>query len=318
MEPTLMIRLDHPHARDPERSGAKASTLARLAAQGFRVPPGFVVPTQVLAQYIDHLGLQVEVSALCRGAWNETSLRDAVINLRERMFSAPLPNDLRQALEQTIANQEKETGPISYWAVRSSAIAEDTLQASFAGQYESHLGVTRADVPKAVLKCWASLFNERAIRYRRERNISDCRAAVLVQQMIDADVAGVCFTVDPISGNRQSIVIDASYGLGESVVSGLVTPDSFVVDRASLTLQSRQIGEKEQLIQMGVGGTTSSPVPETLRRSFCLTDPQVVAVAKLALELERARGRAVDIEWAFSRGKLYLLQARPISTAGNT
>jgi phosphoenolpyruvate synthase/pyruvate phosphate dikinase len=315
MEQTLMIRLDHPQALDAERSGAKASTLARLAAQGFPVPPGFIVPTQVLSHLLDLLGLQAEVSALCHGDSNETSFRDAAKDLRERILSAPLPNDLRHEIDQAVTSHEKATGRVLDWAVRSSAVAEDTQQASFAGQYETHLGVTSGRVADALLMCWASIFGERAIRYRRERNISDCRAAVLVQQMIDADVAGVCFTVDPISGDRQSIVIDASYGLGESVVSGLVTPDSFVVDRESLTLQSCQMGDKEQMIKTDDGGTKTMPVPETLRHSPCLTDAQVIAVAKLALELESTQERAVDIEWAFSRGKLYLLQARPITTA---
>jgi pyruvate,water dikinase len=205
------------------------------------------------------------------------------------------------------------------WAVRSSAVAEDLTGASFAGQYDSILGVTGfEEIAGALLRCWASFFNPHALQYRRDRNIRDFRGAVVVQRLIPADAAGVCFTLDPVSGASDRVVVNSNFGLGESVVSGRVTPDTFVVDKLSRRVIDRQVATKMLKVAPTPGGTAEMAIAESLRGSASLSDEQAVAVAALAIQVEEHAGRPVDIEWAVRNGELFLLQSRPVTAAGES
>jgi pyruvate,water dikinase len=214
-------------------------------------------------------------------------------------------------------------------AVRSSAIDEDGAEASFAGQHETYLNISGIDnIAEAIVRCWKSAHSERALEYRRQNGLSTVhlKLAVLVQALVPADASAVVFSANPINRRRDEVVINASWGLGESVVGGLVTPDAFVVRRADLRhagarradagmcIVSRQIAEKASMTVAVAGGTRQVNVPSLLRRLPSISDEQAVKMAQLALDLQAEMGYPVDVECAYTGGKLYLLQCRPITT----
>lgn len=261
---------------DPAVVGGKAANLSRLAGD-FTVPAGFCVT-----------GLQPddEVPArLLASAYEELAARCAV--------------------------------PDPEVAVRSSAADEDGASASFAGQHETVLNVTgHESLVSAVRDCLASFAADRATSYRWARGLPPHapRCAVLVQRLIPADVAGVAFSMDPVSGDPKSIVVNASFGLGESIVGGTVTPDTYTVHAETLAITSREIGDKRVMTVPVPGGVDDVPVPRYLRAVTTLGDDQVRAVARATADLQRRMGAPVDVEFAWFRDELHLLQCRPIST----
>jgi pyruvate,water dikinase len=202
-------------------------------------------------------------------------------------------------------------------AVRSSAVDEDGAAASFAGQHETYLNIVGADaIIQAVTRCWESARSERALDYRRQQGLSMERPqiAVLVQQLVPADVSAVVFSANPITGNRDEVVINASWGLGESIVGGTVTPDTFVARKSDLAIISRIVSDKQRMTIPIPGGTREVDVPRFMRGQSSLADEQAMDMAHLALILETTMGHPVDIECAYAGRDLYLLQCRPITT----
>jgi len=262
---------------DPTRSGGKAASLSRLAA-GRRVPPGFVV---ALAGPSLDRGLRGAVTAAYHRLGEVTGVADPPV------------------------------------AVRSSAIDEDGADASFAGQHDTYLGVSGADqVWWAIARCAASFGGDRALAYRRRAGLAGPpeRAAVLVQWLVPADASGVVFSANPVTGARDEIVVNAAFGLGESVVSGTVTPDAIVVGRDDLAVRDHTVADKRAMTVAVPGGTREVPVPGRLRARPAVDAAQARAAAGLAAELERETGRPVDIEVAWAGADLFLLQCRPITT----
>ena len=270
---------------DPAQVGGKAAHLSRLAAN-YPVPSGFCLTAAAFDP--EHYG------------------------------EAPLPTALAAALAAAYEALAHRTGfPDVPVAVRSSALDEDGDLASFAGQHETELNLVGVDaVLGAVVRCWASGHNERALAYRKQQGLDteEVRLAVLVQQLVMADTSAVVFSANPISGNRDEVVVTASWGLGESVVSGTVTPDTWVVRKADLTVKEERIGAKERMTVAVTAGTREVAVPRLLRERASLSRAQVTELAKLAMELEEKMGRPVDIETAYAREELFLLQCRPITT----
>ncbi|MGB5810352.1 MAG: PEP/pyruvate-binding domain-containing protein [Polyangiales bacterium] len=288
-----VIDLHDPDARARSRSGGKGAELATRIATGLPVPEGFVVTTSEFTTFIDALD----------GATDSPEFG-------ERIRAAPFPVALAVEVERWAQRSEARR-----WAVRSSAVSEDGEEASFAGQYETRLGVAAGDLRNAIQAVWSSAFSKRAIEYRLQRGISDVVMAVVVQEMVRADTAGVCFTAHPIHGESQ-LVIDANYGLGESVVSGWATPDTYVIDRVELATMTQALGDKRVRASLGVDGVEKLDVQPEERTRFCLEPTQVSEVARLALEVEQHHDGPVDIEWAYEEGALFLLQARRITVAG--
>jgi phosphoenolpyruvate synthase/pyruvate phosphate dikinase len=235
-----------------------------------------------------------------------------------RASPSPLPADLQAELAAAYGALSRSSGvPDVPVAVRSSALDEDGDLASFAGQHETELNLVGIDaVLGAVARIWASARNERALTYRRQQGLEvrGVRLAVLVQQLVLADTSAVVFSANPITGNREEVVVTASWGLGESLVSGTVTPDTWIVRRADLAVIEERIGAKERMTVTVPGGTREVAVPRLLRRRASLKGVQVAELAGLAVQLEKEMGRPVDVEAAFVGDLLYLLQSRPITT----
>jgi pyruvate,water dikinase len=275
-----LLWLGDPKSFDIGLVGGKAANLSRLARMYHRVPDGFSLPVTVM---------------------NEAHPLD----LRHEITAAISDLMACHTLGEFIA------------AVRSSAVDEDGAGASFAGQHETYLNIIGAEaILPAVARCWESARSERALEYRRKQGLSVERLqlAVLVQQMVASDVSAVVFSANPITGNRAEVMINASWGLGESIVGGTVTPDTFVARKSDLAIIQQVIADKQRMTVAAPGGTREVDVPRFLRRVSSLTDEQVVEIARLALTLEATMEYPVDVECAYASGELYLLQCRPITT----
>jgi len=297
--------------------GGKAAQLGELIRAGFAVPAGFCITTTAYARVSASAGLDALLAELSAVPPTDTARQAALAAaVRAAILQAPLLNDITSAIVEAY-RALGQGAPIPV-AVRSSATAEDLPDASFAGQQETFLNVVGAQaVLDAVRRCWASLWTDRAVSYRAHQGIDPLavRLAVVVQRMVDARVAGVLFTANPLSGKRRQAVIDASPGLGEAVVSGATTPDHFVVNTTTGEIVERRLGDKQVIIRATDGGGTQRVEQPAQRTSACLSDAQVGMLAALGARVEAAFGAPQDIEWAFdAAGQLWLLQARPITT----
>jgi len=275
-----LLWLGDPRSFDVALVGGKAANLSRLARLYHRVPDGFSLPVTVMDQ-AHPLDLRNEITAAISDLMACHSLPDFVA------------------------------------AVRSSAVDEDGAAASFAGQHETYLNIVGADaILQAVAHCRESAWSERALEYRRQQGLSAerVRLAVLIQQLVASDVSAVVFSANPITGNRDEVMINASWGLGESIVGGTVTPDTFVVRKSDLAVTSRSIADKQRMTVSVPGGTREVDVPRFLRNEASLAEEQMIEMAQLALSLETTMGYAIDVECAYAGGQLYLLQCRPITT----
>jgi pyruvate,water dikinase len=300
-----------------ETAGGKGAALARMAAAGLPVPPGFHVTTAAYKRFVVENGLQPAILKAAReaGAGDPTAQERAAATIRALFEWGAMPRDLASAIRRAYADLEGN-GPAV--AVRSSATAEDLPEASFAGQQETYLNVRgEAALLEAVRRCWASLWTARAIGYRARRGIAseDVALAVVVQVMVPAGVSGVLFTANPTTGARDELIVNAGFGLGEAIVSGQVTPDSYVLDKAGLAVRQESIGEKAAMVVPVDGqGTASRPVPTARRRERALSPPVLHELAGLGLQIESLfDGTPQDIEWAVADGACWILQARPIT-----
>jgi pyruvate, water dikinase len=271
MGSTSVLWFEEELCRDVRLAGGKGASLARMSAEGLPVPPGFVIPAYILEQSVD--SEQLRALTLVQNYQAAQAL----------VKQAALPG------EAIIASYERISGKV---AVRSSACAEDSEAASYAGQQETYLNVSGPDkVCARVVDCWSSFFSERALFYRSKKgSLTDLRMAVVVQKMLDPVKSGVIFTVDPVSRRRDRMIVEAVFGLGEQVVSGEVTPDHYVVDRSGTI-------KREHIIDTRV-----------------LEQSELRQLVELGLDLEKHFGAPQDIEWAIEDGKVYLLQSRPITT----
>ena len=288
--------------------GGKAGNLGEMIRAGLPVPPGFCVTTGAYREVA--AGAAIDFDALSAPKAADASRLAAAA--REALVAAPVPDAVVRAVSDAYA---RLGGAV---AVRSSATAEDLPFASFAGQQDTYLSIVGEEaVLDAVRRCWASLWTERAVVYRAKQAIvpRSVRLAVVVQRMVDAEIAGILFTANPVTGRRRQAVIDASPGLGEAVVSGAVNPDHFVVDTERREILERRLGDKRVEIRAKPGGGTTHVEALDRANEACLTDAQVLALAALGDRVERHYGAPQDTEWAIdSAGRLWLTQARPITT----
>ena len=309
----------------PELSGGKGASLSSMASAGLPVPPGFILTTDAYRQVVAANGVQAAIDDATRGLSeaDPASWERASSSIRPLFEQATIPPEITTALidaygSLTPALSQGEGEPSV--AVRSSATAEDLPSASFAGQQDTFLAVRGQDaLLDAIRRCWASLWTARALQYRHRLGIDQqtVAIAVVVQAMVPADVSGVLFTANPATGDRDQILVNASYGLGEAVVSGQVTPDTYTLDKTSLATTAITVGAKDVMIVSDAektSGTLTRAVPEDQRSAHALPPPLLADLARLALRVEEHFGGVPqDIEWAVADGRCWLLQARPIT-----
>lgn len=320
---TYTFSFDSPETPEHDRLGGKCTSLVIMTGAGMPVPPGFAVTTAAFDAVMHQTTLRDHILKHLQGLdpHDVVDVDTRAAHIRELIMTQEVPADVRDATIAAFRELMEHCGgdetPV---AVRSSATAEDLPDASFAGQQDTYLWVIgEHDVLQKIRECWASLYTARAITYRMANKIPDegLSMAVAVQKMVNARTSGVAMTIDPTSGDRSKIVVDSSWGLGEMVVSGEVTPDNFVIDKVMLHIVKRIISDKhEELVPSGHGTVVRKEVDDVRRNSPSLSDTELLTVARLAKAAEKHYGCVQDIEWAIDADlpqehNVLLLQSRP-------
>jgi pyruvate,water dikinase len=310
--------------------GGKNASLGEMIRRGVRVPPGFAVTTDAFDAFLEHAGLRQPIHEALGGLdyHDAAAVEMASAQIRRLIESAPFPESLEEELAASYAALADKLGtsrpPV---AVRSSGTAEDTVEASFAGQAETYLFVEGPEsLTVHTRRCWSSVYTASAISYRAKMGFpaDSVSISVGVQSMVDSRVAGVMFTLSPVSGDRSKIVVEASWGLGLSVVGGEVTPDDYWVDKVTLGILRRSICRKlvKYVPDPGAGGVACVEVPPEQQEIPCLSDEEVTELARLGKALEASYGSARDIEWAIDArlafpDNVLMLQCRPETVWSN-
>ncbi len=317
-----VVWLEEVGKEDLATVGGKGASLGEMINIDVPVPGGFAVTAQAFRDFINRSGISKKLfDALKVDVNDQSQLLKAEAEAKKLIMDAKVPKDIEQAIRSRYEELSKREGREVFVAVRSSATAEDLPDASFAGQQETYLNMRGADqVFEAVRKCWASLYGARAIFYRVEQGFDHEKVnlSAIVQKMVDSEKSGVMFSSQPSTGEPQ-VVIEAAWGLGESVVSGSVSPDNYVVDRTKKTIVSKFIAAKEIQILRDPKSlkTVTIKVPAKKREAVVLTDDEILQLAGYAEILEKHYGIPQDIEWGVEKNKIYILQSRPITTINN-
>lgn len=307
---TWIIGLDEAGADDAARSGGKGANLARLRAAGLPVPPGFIVSAVAHGRFVAKVADDVELPP----TFDSDQLETFCAERRSRLMSMALPADIEAAIAEAWIELSAGRGPDFRCAVRSSATAEDGADASFAGQHDTYYHVDGSSLGERIRACWASLWTAQAVRYRITHGVPDrsVAMAVVVQEMIAADVSGVAFTVDPVTA-EDDLVVEATWGLGAALVDGRVSPDRYRVARSDRKVLQRHVGSKQ--LRVAPDGSLQ-PVGDTDRRRETLSSQALAEVCEAGLRCEAAFGGPQDVEWAWAANRLWILQSRPVTTLG--
>ncbi len=300
-------------------AGGKAANLGELSSAGFNVPPGFVLTTASYDYFVEKNNLTERVkSALDKvDVSSDRSLQDASASIRKAFDESKIPDDLAAEIVNEYRRLFRNGNKKGYVAVRSSATAEDLPTASFAGQQDTYLNVgdSRELLDKAK-KCWSSLYTPRAIAYRASRGFDHDRVklAVVIQKMVSSDVSGIMFTIDPNS-ELPHIIIEAGYGLGEAMVGGKVTPDTYVVDKFHKKIINKRVAKQTwKLVRGKSGDSVRVDVGEEAAGSQKLSDEQILALANIGNDIELHYDKPMDIEWCIENDEIFVVQARPVTT----
>ena len=304
---------------DASLAGGKGASLGEMTSAGIPVPSGFVVLSSAFEKFLEGADLNVEIDSILHAANHKEmhTVENASDKIKDLILKAKMPQDIKDEIKKEFKKLKSK-----YVAVRSSATAEDSSSAAWAGQLDSFLNTTEKTLLANVQKCWASLFPPRAIFYRFEKSLHDSKisVAVVIQKMIESEVSGIAFSVHPVTQDRNQLIIEAGYGLGEAIVSGQITPDSYVIEKnprriidKNVSLQERGIYRKPK-----EGGNEWQNIPQEQGEKQKLTDDQILELSELILKIENHYGFPVDIEWAFENDKFYIRQSRPITTLGKS
>jgi rifampicin phosphotransferase len=317
-ESSYVVAFDDEQSDHHETVGGKAASLGRLVKAQFPVPPGFTISTAAYAEFIAALEEPIN-SLLSEIDYTDTQRLEAqTAKIRSLIMAADLPTEIAREINSSYTSLCAGGAEDGLVAVRSSGTAEDLAEASFAGLHDTFLDVQGVDVVDKVKQCWASLWNARAVHYRYEKGFAgdSVSIAVVVQKMIPADVSGVMFTANPLNRRTDEFVINASWGLGEGIVSGILTPDEFIVDRKKHFVKARSLGSKEvKIVKSPSGvGTVRESVPEEHQARYSLNDAEVSELAELGQKvMADSDGLPQDIEWARYDDAFYLLQSRRVT-----
>lgn len=301
--------------------GGKGANLGELTSAGFPVPGAFVLTTVAYDYFVGKAKLNAKITNELKSIDknSDQSLADASKRIRALFETCEIPSDLKKE----IASNYRLLVPkntVGFVAVRSSATAEDLPDASFAGQQETFLNVIgEDDLFDKVRKCWSSLFTARAISYREKQGYehSEVKLAVVVQKMVNSEISGIMFTIDPHSG-AKSIIVEAGYGLGEAIVGGEVTPDTYVVDKSKMSITKKRIStQKWKYVRGPTGGNIKVDVSADQEKAQKIPDNRVLEIAEIGRQVEIHYQKPMDMEWCIENNKVYLVQARPITAVGN-
>ncbi|GHO71742.1 hypothetical protein KSC_106340 [Ktedonobacter sp. SOSP1-52] len=298
-----------------ERVGGKGASLARLATAGLPVPPGFHVTTIAYHAFVARHGLQEPIlTAVSTISPDQPATLEAAAQTVATLFAQhPMPEEVAQAIRDAYFRLGEGALPV---AVRSSTTTEDLPEMSFAGQQETYLNLhSEQMVLDAIKRCWASLWTAQAIGYRAHHQIApaDVSLAVVVQELVPAEAAGILFTANPLTGAHDQVMINAAWGLGEALVGGQVTPDMLLIDKPARTIIQQEVSEKEMMTVRTPVGTREEPVPAQMRTRAVLSSAQAAELVHLGLRIEQLYGQPMDIEWVFHDGRFSVVQARPIT-----
>lgn len=317
-----IVDVNELHVEDVPIVGGKGANLGELTNAGFPVPEAFVLTTESYDYFVSSGKLMPKVEKKLAGINrnSDDSLAEASKDIRTLFDKCKIPSDLKDEISSRYRLLVPK-GTTGFVAVRSSATAEDLPDASFAGQQETYLNVKgEEDLFDKIRKCWSSLFTARAIAYREKQGYShsDVKLAVVVQRMVNSEYAGIMFTVDPNSGAKQ-IVIEGGYGLGEAIVGGEVTPDTYVVDKQKMEVIKKRISTQTWKYVRGEnGGVVKENMPDDLTKVQKIDDPRVQEIAEIGRQIEIHYEKPMDMEWCIENDKVYIVQARPITATGNS
>ncbi len=317
--------------KDVAIAGGKGASLGEMTGAGMSVPPGFVVLASAFDQFLKETDLDAEIESVQKKVNHKdiNSVDKASAEIRRMILDVDMPKDLQKGIMEAYDKLFNTTpsrlarhpsysrrGLLQLVAVRSSATAEDSKVASWAGELETYLNVTEKDVIKQVKKCWSSLFTPRAIFYRFEKKLHKTKVsvAVVVQKMVQSEVSGISFTVHPVTKDYDQMVIEAGFGLGEAIVGGLITPDTYIVHKKDFSILDINISRQSMMIAKTSKGNIQKKLAEKIGGKQKLSGKQIVELAKVCKKIEQHYKNPQDIEWAYEKGKFYITQSRPITT----
>ncbi len=313
MKNKYILFFDEIDKKDISLVGGKGANLGEMTKKGFPVPYGFCATTEAYKEFVKHNKLSDFIIEVIKDA-NLENISKIGKKIREKIVQSEIPDQVAREILSAV----HKAGVDNYYAVRSSATAEDLAFASFAGQQDTYLNIKGDNSLLYCIKdCWASLFTDRAILYRIQNKIEHEKVymSAVVQKMVLPEVAGIMFTADPLSGHRGTISIDASFGLGEALVSGLVSPDIYKVRKSSLQIDSKTIGDKKlAILPVQGGGTKTVEITGEKSKSQVMNDSQIKSLAELGMKIETHYGCPQDIEWCIENNKLYVVQSRAITS----
>jgi pyruvate, water dikinase len=294
-------------------AGGKGASLGEMTGVRIPVPPGFVVVAQAFEEFLKDTDLNIEVEAILKKVNHKdiNSVEEASEEIQALILKAKMPKSLGVEIQKEFKKLKSK-----FVAVRSSATAEDSSSAAWAGQLDTFLNVTEKDVVKHVQKCWASLFTPRAIFYRFEQKLQKqfVSVAVVVQTMVQSEISGITFTVHPVTKDKNQMVIEAGFGLGEAIVSGQITPDTYVIHKNDMSILDINVSEQTMAIVKAAKGNIKKKLVAKVGGKQKLTGKQIVDLAKICKQIEKHYKKPQDIEWALVKGKFYITQSRPITT----
>lgn len=311
--------------KDVSIAGGKGASLGEMLKAGLLVPPGFVITAKAFDYFLEKDDTYIDIEAqLEKVNYEDTNTIDRYSNVvRDIIADTPMSDDLAKE----IISAFKKLGS-KFVAVRSSATAEDSSVASWAGELETYLNTTEKTLLGNVKKCWSSLFTPRAIFYRKEKDLHKTKVsvAVVVQGMVESEISGICFTVHPVTQDKNQMIIEAGWGLGEAIVSGAITPDAYVISKLKVKSKKLKVVEDLEILDINVSrqerklirclkkGVKWVAVPKSKQGAQVLSGDKIIELAKICDNIEKHYKKPQDIEWALKDGKFYITQSRPITT----
>ncbi|MCD6114816.1 hypothetical protein J7J74_00805 [bacterium] len=299
-------------------TGGKGANLGEIEKIGIPVPPGFVILALAFERFLEETDIKVEIEARRKkiNIQDLESVEESSEILRDLILKEKLPKEIEKEIFEAFDKLKAK-----YVAVRSSATTEDSKIDSWAGQLETYLNTTRENLIENIKKCWASLYGPRALFYQAKRDLINRKISVgvIIQKMVQSEISGVCFTVHPVTKDKNQMVIEAVWGLGEILVQGKVTPDTYVIDKSKVKNQKakfildKNVNSQIEMLVRGKEGNKIAPVPRSKIKKQKLSGKQMKELAKLCIKIENHYKDPQDIEWTVEKNKFYIVQTRPIT-----